>query len=232
MFEYFLKKNNKTFAYDNKSELKEFVTTKNIENILTTSNNIEEIENILSNTNEEYKSKKILTKIDKIDSIIATILIIIGTIIFSASNLLLLTGILLFLISNGITIASIINDKKIDQAYNINLDVLVKELTIENEKLNELKKKDEIDNNHVITHKIYINKSERIKNLYKKLELINFFIENDTKLIRLYKSDILNFELQKNFSIDDIIFITFLIEQEINNKQQIKKEQQKIKTIK
>ena len=230
MFEYFLKKNNKTFAYDTSDGLKEFNTTNNIEDILITSNNIEEIENILTDFKKEYESKKLLIQSEKIDSIIATILILFGTVIFSASNILLTTGILLFIISNGITIKSIINKKKLNKAYDMNLKELVKEFTIENEKLDELKKKDQIVNSQTITPKIYIDRSKKTEKLYRKLELINFFTENNAKLIKLYKSDILNLVLQDKFNIDDIVFITFLIEQQINNKEQIKN--QKVRSIK
>ena len=230
MFEYFLKKNNKTFAYDTKKGLKDFTTTNNIEDFFITSNNIEEIQTILTNLKNEYNLKKLLIQRKKINSIIVTLLILIGTIIFSMSNTILTLGILLLIVSNSITITDIISEKKLNKSYDMNSNILIKELTTENEKLNKLKEEGKTIDLPILTNKIFIDRSKKIKNLYRKLNLINFFVENNTELIKLYKSGVLNIKLQDTFSINDIIFITMLIEEQITKEEQLKK--QKIKSIK
>lgn len=203
-------------------------TVDNIEEILITENNIEEIENLVNKEKKKIKTSKKKIKEKTTLPLIVSSLHFINLILYSIQKKLLLAigQILCSFIWLYNSLFTIIPEKKLIKESKKVISILEEEKNKEKEKLKELEKNQ--DNNFMSIAPITktISTSEQIRDLKNKLHIIRYYESNKRKLIKYYKKGI----LQNTFGYwdDEIKFIEELIKNDLNNKNE-EKIKQKIK---
>jgi len=217
MFEYILKNKRATYAFDDKIGLKTFENTQNIDDIIKTNNNIEQLELLYSTLEQQYEDEKINIKSGKKDFIIGTIILVIMRILFlTPISFLPICAIFLFIKRKYII--SMLNEKKSDKKYMELLDFLNENLIIEKEALRLLKLTDKKVVIEKEQPKIELDNSKKLDNLYSKLEIIELYLENKSNLELLYKTNNLEQTICNYLTQEEIEFITFLIAENLNTK--------------
>ena len=230
MYISYLNKNGKTYALEKNGKFSIIKTTNNIEKVLIVKNNIEEIKNLILNTNTNIKNKKIefilnLFKLTPI-TLIGIILLLIPI-----PSLLNIFGISLIIGSSILLYKENKDYLERKNNYFNKIEILEKMLTTEKQKFHVLKKIAKEVKNPVDTKEKNIDTSKKIKQLYMKLELINFYCQNFSKLFLIYNTggeELLIKNLKQNYNESEIEFIVFLIKN-IDEQKNYKKE--KIKTL-
>lgn len=222
---------NKVIVYDGYYSESTREYTNNIEEILITENNIEEIEKLIK---DEKQNKKDINLIEAVVPAYVTLSIsrLISSIFCFITHeieiafIRLFSSICLFIAAYFSGIKTFIKRRKIG---NTKLNFLNEELSNEKEKLNELNKDKTNDLMFVETAQKKINRSVEIDILKNRLRDIKVFIENRNKFIRLYKKGIIKNTLTEScIGNDSISFIIELIENELNKKEEKKIGNQKV----
>lgn len=207
---------------DNKGRIKKDATN-NIEEILITENNIEQIEcdiqGHLSNITF-YKNKITFLKANTLVSLLC-----IATGVFSLSIGLAWPALIQFILAGawiGFSIKDIIENKKLIKASEHIINELENNLQTEKDKLNELRK--DKTNDLIDQKRKKINKSEVLCNLKRKLDIIYYYEINKSKLINAYKNGTLLYYGLKNLdtyftTYDEQIFLEELILNDLNKKE-------------
>lgn len=245
---------NKEFTYSNNEVIIETGTgfkiteaVDNIKEILTTQNNIEEIENIKKDNdinskrfhNLEFSNSVFLKSFKKFGIITTPIAILIYILITVITNIPV--GLMSIpLIFSGIGIIGIALDKIIDPHEKISKKIVEKsngvlseELKKQNQKLNQLKKDSKVltkTDSNMNYEIITIERTDLIEDLRRKLKLIEDYQLNKDKYIKYYKRYLLSTYLKnKNYSTSDILFIQMLVEEDLKEKK--KKSNKNSKTL-
>lgn len=246
---------NKEFTYSNneiiistETGLKKTEVVDNIEEILTTQNNIEEMENIKEDIKKEeffsYRhisdciTLKVFKKLFKITIPIAILITILIAVITDpymalACSPLIISGLVLLTIMTMPAINLL--ETKIEKKILHKSDkILNEELEKEYKKLEQLNKVSKITNNQNpdIENKIVkINRTDLLKDLRRKLELIEDYQLNKNIYIKYYEKGLLStYLINKNYSASDILFIQMLVEEDLKEKK--KKSNKKFKNFK
>ena len=206
----------------------------NIEQILITENNIEELEEIIDNSKRSIKLINEGVKVSYLEIGIGISLFILSAICYSGGNFLLLPITLLcssLWVAKGYFITFKPEQKKI-KLKKIGLNIYENKLNEEKEKLKLLNKKEKQQNNSFEfnneSRKI-LKTSDLIESLREKQEIINDYLFKKELYIELYKKGTLKKELElikKSYLFD---FIELLIQNDLNikvkniNKQKILK---------
>jgi hypothetical protein len=221
---------NNVMVYDEFYHISSRKYTNNIEDVLVTENNIEEIERLIK---EETQKKKDINLMEAVVPAYMTLSIsrLISSIFkfitheIEVAFIRLFSSICFFVAAYFTGIKKFIERRKIG---NTKLDFLNEKLVHEKEKLNELNKDETNDLMFVETDKKTINKSVQIDILKVRLMDIKLFVENKNKFIKLYKKGILKNTLSETcVSNDSINFIIELIENDLNKKDEKKLGNQK-----
>lgn len=191
--------NNKTIIFTDNKGTVEREASNNIEEILITENNIEEIKNDIQQHSNHITSaqNQILFNYG---SVMASVLWLAGF-IFSSSMGLITFALIQLLGSIGIAAYGISSIKRGFNSIKANKHIikeLKNNLQIEKEKLNELNKdktNDLINSTQPIKR---IHRSEEIHNLKRKLVIISYYEMHKTKLISEYKKGILREKISDN----------------------------------
>lgn len=208
----------------------------NIEQILITENNIEEINTLIEKENKtiiENKSKlKSINTYSNIDVYIcllwttSAILHALSGNIFSTIVKILCSGVW-FLNFYSNNIKHYFKDIKTSEK---SILLLEKELDLQNQKLNVLEKEKNNDCNYVDTSKKHFHTSDKILELKNKLMIIEDYMHNKSKYIKYYKKGILSV-LNSYYNNNNLLFIEELIKNDLENNTNIKtKEKQKTLT--
>lgn len=125
------------------------------------------------------------------------------------------------------------DERKFIKASKPIIKELENNLIKEKEKLNELNKDKTNDLMYVETSKKEINRSEQIRNLKRKLDVIYSFEIHKTKIIRHYKRGILREMLAKYFYLNyyddyDYALLEELIKNDLSKKEEKKTSKQKV----
>lgn len=230
MKEYFYEKDNKAYIIDDKKGIIIEDAKDNTEEILIVENNIEKIENILKDTNEKkIVQSYFLKNISKKGKILTIILSVALIIILGLANIYLtgiqmLPMILLSVFMIGFYGIEMFNDRGIKgqiKSCDIYINELEKELEKEKERCKTLKNKskDKIVDSTIIKK---IPKGEIIDNLKRKKELINDYIINNKKYISAYNDNKFYNLFEEGiyqYNENDIEFIKFLIEEDLNTQE-------------
>lgn len=219
MYRSYFQKDGKTYALDKTGKFKEIETTNNVENILVAKNNIEEIENLLNDLKEKQISSKDSFNTTKIITFIIDIIGIVIAVLPIGIPLKIL-GLLMFIFSNAGFIKDCNNYTKKKNEYDNKLEILEKMFTIEKEKIKALEKNAKIIQKPINTKEKNIDRSKKIKELYRKLELISYYYQNSLKInydLKNHGKKYLKNKLSSQFSNEEINFIIKLIEISNNN---------------
>lgn len=214
----------------------------NIEEILITENNIEEIENKINDLKDgivgaNYKKLLETTSLKYIKnfleiSIPASILVfILAYTCFSLSAAINTLPIIALTLIPGCGISSILATTKVNKLHNIyskrQLNLLENELENQKQKLNELNSK-KIINNNCYNSKIgktkKIDRSKLIEDLKIKLKLIEEYQPNSKQYVEYAKDHFISIKLKDmGYSESDVNFIQELIEEDTKNENYQKK---------
>lgn len=205
-----------------------------IDEISNTNDNIEIIENKIKN---HILKNKPLSKF--LEMAVITILLTTGItipIVFLKTNLWIkVSGILGVLGISSLGITNILEDLKINKAskniHNKSNEILKETMIKEETKLNNLIKEAQKKNLEIVetTHKV---RSEVIKNLEKKLKLIELYEFNKTKILKFYNKGLMvevmcMYDLNEN----DMKFIEELIKNDLINLEEKQNKNQKVKKL-
>lgn len=215
-----------TFLVSTNKGIKKADKIDNIEEILITENNIEEIEELKKNNNEcisnfynvfNFLMSKTYKNILKISITLTILITLIATLSINIS--ILLPSLLACLCITGcslLTAIPIVSKKsnkllnKIKKQKNKKLD---EDFNKQSENLITLTKESKELTKETNDHIIFIEKSEMIKNLRRQLKLIETYQLNKRKFVKYYKE---LFKLKDlGYSEKDIQFIQFLIEEDL-----------------
>lgn len=226
--------NDKVIVYDESYYKSVREHTNNIEEVLICENNIEEMEEKLQNYLDKNKQskKKIRSKWSDLG------LCILWFIPFALNSLMgnWWLSILQFFCSASWGCRYFINindERKFIKASKPIIKELEDNLKIEKEKLSELNKDKTNDLMYIETSKKEIKRSEQIKILKRKLDVIYSFEIHKTKLIRHYKKGILREMMAKYFYLNyyddnDYVLLEELIKNELSKKVEKKIGNQKV----
>lgn len=223
--------NNKVLVTKDNHYVIERDVTNNIEEILITENNIEEIENMISKNQSNINDSKNKIKFNSLYYYSLAGLNFVNCAL-RLTDSELLTGIAWGTV--GISWGSyayfnyVKPEKELIQVYNKKIEYLQESLNKENEKLNELKNQKNNDLMYLNDEEIKLKTSKLIEDLKSKLCVIQKFNYNKRKYINYYKKGILIEILKGSFYKDnEITFMEELIKNEISTNEHKK---QKIKT--
>jgi len=208
----------------------------NIEQILITENNIEEInalikkENkIITDSKNNIKSIKTYLNIDVYICLLWTTSAVLHALsgnIFS-TILKILCSVVWFSNFYSNIIKWYFKDIKTSKK---SISLLEKELDLQNQKLNVLEKEKNNDCNYVDTSKKHFHTSDKILELKNKLMIIEDYMHNKSKYIKYYKKGILKV-LNSHYNNNNLLFIEELIKNDLeNNTNEKSKEKQKTLT--
>lgn len=217
--------NGKVKITNENGDKKETEIIHNIEEILITENNIEEIEIKLDELDIDELMKKYEVNIFKIFekfSFITSLILFITTII---ASFFLNNFIIIGIIPIGLTITGIISrkekNKDLDLLKNKKLQkaILLKRLDIEKKKLNDLKKNSKKIQYPIKVASKKIKTSEMINNLKYKLSIIEGYSINKKLYMNFFEQGILDQKLLENgCSQNSITLIKELIKHDITEK--------------
>ncbi len=220
MYEYILKNKRATYALDNINGLETFENTKNVNEIIITKNNLEQMKNIYDNIEANYNNEisDLKQKYKKI--ILWVIIYSILSLIFKIPYYALA---LTMTIPVSKTIINLIKENKIKKKYTNTLNNINNAIVEESNKLEFLKntdKKIEIKENQ---EKIVLETSPEVELLISKIVVDAFVYENSKNLKILYKENLLEETLQETFTPEEIDYIKSLFAKEKNKVKQLKK---------
>lgn len=231
MYKSYFQKNGITYALDKTGKFNTIKTSNNIEEILIAHNCIEELENLLKDIKEKKKINKVKWEKSKKFLLSFEVLSLI-LILLPLYTIIEILGIMLLLISSGITISKYNNYSKTTKEYENKQKILKHMISKEKFKLNILEKNARPIKNDIHIKEKTINFEKKRKELHKKLELISFVSQNISKInfyLDNYGEDYLKNDLSSKFSIEEINYIINLINL-YNKKLYNKTEKNKVKT--
>lgn len=222
MWQSFYEKNNLVYLVNDKNRTIYETNKDNLEEILITKNNIEEIENNIKKI--QYVDKKIT----KLWVLKFPFLALLFSSFFTMPMFfidVLSVRLMLFVGTSGffaVSCASFMDSIKSYKENKLSNKLCYNLLLDEKEKeLEKLKHLESISKNKIVEkveHKT-ISRSEMIKNLERKLELINDYSKDRDFFINCYKTDSLHTLTQLyEYKYEDILFIKNLIEEDLKNK--------------
>ena len=223
---------NKVIVYDEYYSASSREYTNNIEEVLITENNIEEIEKLIQ---EEKQKKKDINLMEAV--VPAYLALSISRLISSIFKFItheieialirLFSSICFFGAAYFTGIKTFIKIRKIGNAK---LNFLNEELANEKEKLNELNKDKTNDVLYAPEGEKIVDRSIQIDILKNRLRDINFYIDHKHKIIKLYKKGLLENELfEACASRDTINFIIELVKNDLSTENKSKKNKVKVK---
>ena len=224
MYEYILKNKHKTYAFDPKKGNVSFENTKNINEIIKTYNNLEELDNIYKLVENKYEDEIAQIQTNYKSLLINFIICAIVGMIFGLPFSYVIGVSVIPIIRFSITKT---NELKMKKRYTKKLTMLSDYINQENEKLNNLKETDEQVIVECEQPKVELKKNEDIAFLNSKLRLIDLVSIRRKELKKLYKENLLDEILNNTLSEKEIEYVKFLI----SNKK-IKKENNKVKQLK
>lgn len=233
MWRSFYEKNNLAYLINDKNRSLYQINKDNLKEILITKNNIEEIENNIK-TIQDIEKKLTLFWILKapllallFSSFFAIPMFYYDA--FSVRLMLFVCTSVFIAVSGASLIDSIELYKKYKLSNKLQYNLLLEEKEKELEKLKHLESISKNKTVEKVEHKT-ISRSEMIKNLKHKLELIKNYSKNKKFFIKCYKTDSLHaLTGLYEYEHKDIIFIKNLIEEDLKN--EIKeKTKQKVKS--
>lgn len=203
------------------------------ESILIIKNNLEKIENKLDNIKPQKTNFKDIIKYP----LICFTLALVAALLIPSISIVGFKVALGFIALNFITTSllklstNIDADKKIKLSNKLRLKLLIEEYNKEKEMLEYLE--NTIDKNIIDYGEIKItHKSQVILQLENKLKLIRDYCNNKKAFINLYKNGLIHSMGNKNkYSMGEIEFIKFLIEEELKNDNLKEKNKDKIKRL-
>ena len=222
MFEYILKNSRNTYALDQNEGLKSFENTKNIDEILKTYNNIEEMELIHTVVNNQYDEKltEIKRKYKKV--VLWVIIYSLLAVIFKLPYQVVM---LVMTIPMVKTLVFSVKENKLKKQYEQKLSTIEKEIEEENKKLEYLKKTDTKIEIKSEQPKVILERSDEVEFLYSKLSCIDLVLRSKKELKKLDKAGLLYYALIDSLSKEEIEYIRFLLNKpkENNKVKQLKK---------
>lgn len=221
MYEYIMKNKRATYALDKVNGIETFENTKNINEIIITTNNLDQmnilynkycngLEEELSKYKNNYKKALIYVGIYSLLSIV-----------FSLHYISFGLGMTYPLIK---TIVFSIQETKTRKNYNKKLSIINETIEKEERYLEFLKETDEKIEIKEAQEKIELETSEEVRKLSDQLILIEFVLQNKKELKILYKFNLLEKVLGEELTDENIEYIKFLLSK--------KKENNKVKQLK
>jgi hypothetical protein len=222
---------NKVIVYDEYYSESTREYTNNIEEILITENNIEEINELIEN--EAYNNRKRSTMESVVPAWlgVATSQLILSIPKFISNNIggaigHVLSSICFFTLSFFCGIRPTIKRNKLAHKR---INFLEKKLQEEEKKLNELNKDKTNDLMYAPEEEKKISRSVQIDILKSRLRDINLYMEHKHKIIKLYKKGLLENELfEACASRDTINFIIELVKNDLNEETKSKNNKVKV----
>lgn len=217
---------NEAFVTDEWNDTKVRPCYNNIEEVLITENNIEEINNLIKNEESYRKYEKIKLFNGSLYFGCASTNLLAGTLNLTKNNLIA-AGVLQLVAGSLFTIngsGNFFPSRKKLKVSKQKLSLLEDELIKEELKLSELNKDKSNDAMFIADGVKRISTSEEIKDLKDKLQAMQSFNYNKMKYTRYYKKGILNEKLKNVFfNENEINYIEAFVKNQIENKKKVKK---------
>lgn len=220
MYEYITKNKRATYALDNVNGIETFENTKNINEIIITTNNIEQMNMLYDKYCNELDEKLYKYKNDYKKVLIYVGIYLLLSVMFSPHYISFGIGMTYPLVK---TIIFSIQENKTKRNYNKKINLIEESISTEERYLKFLKETDEKIEIKENQDKIELETSEEVSFLISQIHLNDFVEINYNKLQKIYKANALEIALRDNLTKEEIDYVESLLTKRKTKVKQLKK---------